>query len=166
MENGIFDIDDEEINRIYVTHHSEGCFMDQSEWESLVKQAYLLLINRAMTTPYNRITMTYSELGAKIGLVPISEWFHLKIAWILYACATLAYNKMLPMITALVVNRETGQPGKGFWGFDDIPQELYRASSRDDITPFKLDEKRDTFWVEELKRIDKWGKDLKQEAEE
>lgn len=155
-----FYIDNGELGHVYTRHKGEGCFMPKEEWEPLVRRAYNELINRALTVPYSQITVTYSQLGSKIGLVPISEWFHLKIAWILYACATFAFNRGFPMITALVVNSETGQPGKGFWSLDGIPQGLRGSGRRDDITPFKVYGDRDEFWVEELKRIDQWGKRL------
>ena len=98
-----FSIDTKELDQIYLHHADEGCFMPQTEWEPLVRKAYAELINRTMMIPYDQITITYSQLGSKIGLTLISEWFHLKIAWILYACATLAFHRRFPMITALVV---------------------------------------------------------------
>ena len=151
-----------DINRlrgIYAEHSSEGCvIVTWEEWIDKVTKAYADLINRAKTVPYDRITTTYSELGGRIGLYLMSEWFPLKIAWILYACATYAYEDKLPLITALVVNSETGQPGKGFWTLDGIPTRLKKVTKIEDITPFAISGERDYFWVNELKKIDKWGK--------
>jgi hypothetical protein len=62
------------------------------------------------------------------------------------------------MITALVVNSETGQPGKGFWGLEGIPVQLRKVTKAEDITPFKISGERDAFWVDELRKIDMWGK--------
>lgn len=133
-----------ELDQLYGTHVSEGCFMLQDEWELLVRKAYHELIHRARTVQYNQIPITYAQLGGKIGLTVISDWFHLKIAWVLYACATLAYRRGFPLITALVVNSDTGQPGGGFWSLDGIPQELYRPSSREvDTKPFGIQGARD-----------------------
>jgi hypothetical protein len=147
------------LKRIYAEHRSKGCFIvSWNEWEDLVRKAYAELINIAQKVPYAQITVTYSELGRRIGLFPLSDNFHLKIAWILYACATYAFEHGLPMITALVVNSETGQPGKGFWGLEGIPAQLRKVTKIEDITPFNISGERDTFWVEELKRIDMWGK--------
>ena len=156
----ITEMDNQLLEAIYTKHASEGCFMPWDEWEEKVRKAYAELIRIAKVVPYNRITVTYSELGQRIGLFPLSDWFHLKIAWILYACATYAYKQGSPMITALVVNSETGQPGKGFWGIEGIPVHLKKVTKIDDITPFKISGERDKFWVEELKRIDRWGKDI------
>jgi hypothetical protein len=149
------------LKRIFAKHRSQGCvIVDWDEWQEKVEKAYAELIRIARTAPYDRITVTYSELGQRIGLPPphLSDWFHLKIAWILYACATYAFEHGLPMITALVVNSETRQPGKGFWGLEGIPVQLRKVTKIEDITPFEISGERDTFWVEELRKIDMWGK--------
>ena len=154
-----FDMDTNRLKSIYAKHSDEGCvIITWDEWVEKVTKAYAELVRRAKSVPYDQITITYSELGKRIGLHPLSEWFHLKIAWILYACATYAYEDGLPMITALVVNSETGQPGKGFWGLDGIPVRLRKVTKIEDITPFAISGERDDFWVAELKRIDRWGK--------
>ena len=149
------------LRRIFKKHRGEGCvIVGWEEWQEKVGKAYAELVQIARTAPYDRITITYSELGQRIGLAPphLSDWFHLKIAWILYACAAYAFEHGLPMITALVVNSETHQPGKGFWGLEAIPVHLRKVAKIEDITPFKISGERDAFWVEELRRIDAWGK--------
>jgi hypothetical protein len=148
----------EELRKIHARHVGEGCFMPWEEWGEKVRKAYSELIRISRDVPYDNITITYAELGKRIGLFPLSDWFNLKIAWILYGCATYAHAHGLPMITALVVNSETGQPGKGFWGLEGIPVHLRKVAKTEDITPFRISGDRDKFWVEELKRIDKRGK--------
>lgn len=152
-------MDTDRLGHIYAIHSNEGCvIVTWDEWVEKVAKAYAELIGRAKSVPYDRITITYSELGNRIGLYPVSDWFHLKIAWILYACATYAHQDGLPMITALVVNSETGQPGKGFWGLEGVPIRLRKVTKIENITPFAISGERDEFWVGELKKIDKWGK--------
>ena len=154
------------LRRIFDDHSKKGCFMPWDEWEDKVRQAYTELIDIAQRVPYERITITYSELGQRIDLFPLSDWFHLKIAWILYACATYASEHGLPMITALVVNSETGQPGNGFWGLEGIPAHLRKATTIDDITPFSISGERDQFWIEELRRINAWGTTARRQSDE
>ena len=151
------------LKGIFAKHRREGCFIvSWGEWEDKVRKAYAELINIAQKVPYDKITITYSELGQRIDLFPLSDNFHLKIAWILYACATYAFEHGLPLITALVVNSETHQPGKGFWGLEGIPVQLRKVTKIEDITPFKISGERDKFWVEELRKIDMWGKTTNQ----
>jgi len=154
------EMDENLLQQIYHKHNLEGGFMPWDEWSSLVRKAYPELIRRVMNSPYDSITMTYSELGSKIGLHVVSEWFNLKIALILYACAEYAHIHQFPLITAIVVNKDTGQPGKGFWGLPWIPVPLRKQTGIEDITSFYLDASRDKFWIEELKRLDFWGKKL------
>lgn len=154
-------MDDEILQQIYEKHKREGGFMHWDEWSGLAQKAYPELIRQVMYSPYDSITMTYSELGGKIGLVVISEWFNLKIALVLYACAEYAHVRQFPLITAVVVNKDTGQPGKGFWRLPWIPGSLRKQGRiEEDITSFRLDASRDKFWVAELKRLDSWGKNL------
>ena len=151
-------MDIEVLTRIFRAHQSKGCFMPRDEWEENVRSAYAELLRIAQTEPYSRITVTYSELGRRIGLFPVSAWFHLKIAWILYACATYAEAQGLPLITALVVNSETGQPGMGFWALEGVPAHLRKEARIEDTAPLQISGERDAFWVGELRRIDMWGK--------
>jgi len=154
----------QKLERIYTRHTSKGCFMPWDEWEQKIRSACCELLRIAQQVPYDQITITYAELGRRIDLFPLSDWFHLKIAWILYACADYAYDEGYPLITALVVNSETGQPGKGFWGLRGIPAHLRKVTKIEDITPFRISGERDKFWVAELKQIDKWGKAIKRSA--
>ncbi len=157
---GSNEIDTKLLQQIYEKHQRDGGFMPWDEWSDLFRKAYPELVLHIMNNPYDRITMTYSELGGKIGLTVISDWFNLKIALVLYACAEYAYIRQFPLITAVVVNKDTGQPGKGFWGLPWIPVSLRKQTRVEDLTPFHLDSNRDKFWIEELKSLDSWGKSL------
>lgn len=151
-------MDSNRLQNIFAKHSNEGCIIvSWEEWVEKVTMAYADLIGRAKSVPYDRITITYSELGGNIGLTVISEYFHLKIAWILYACDAYAKDDNLPMITALVVNHKYNRPSRGFWGLDRIPKQL-RTGSKMDGTEFLLSPEQETFWITELKKIDKWGK--------
>ena len=94
----ITQIEIQELKNIYTKHTSEGCFLPWEEWEEKVRRAYAVLIDIARRVPYERITITYAELGHRIGLFPLSDWFQLKIAWILHACAEYAHKNGYPMI--------------------------------------------------------------------
>ena len=151
-------MDENELRVIFLSHQKQGCFLGWEEWKEKVEGTHSHLIDRAKETPYDHITITYGELGEKIGLYPLSEWFHLKIGWIVGACSEYEYQQGRLLISALVVNSETGQPGKGFWGLPGIPIHLRKVTKIEDITPYSLDEERDRFWVEQLKLIDEYWK--------
>jgi len=142
------------LRKIYASHIKQGCFMKWQEWNDLVEKAYSVLVDRAKTKPYREIAITYGELGSKIGLYPLSDWFHLKIGWIVGACSEYEYEFDRPLISALVVNSETYQSGKGFWGLPGIPADLQKKVKIEDSTPLKLTGDRDKFWINQLKEID------------
>lgn len=150
-------MEEEKLKKIYQKHHTSGCFLGWEEWKEKVKKAYLEVVKRATEMPYDEMPITYSELGAKIGLYPLSDWFPLKMGWICGACSEYEHYEGNPLISALVVNKETNRPGKGFWGLLGIPLHLRKTTRIDDVTPFPLDKdkQRDGFWVEQLKEIDR-----------
>ena len=158
------EMDEGQLQRIYEGHRKQGCFLLWEEWIDKVKKAYCQLIKRAKESPYDRITITYGELGSNIGLLPITDWFPLKMGWIVGACSQYEHQCGRPLLSALVVNSDTGQPGKGFWGLPGIPPQLRKVTKIEDATPVVIDGERDKFWVEELKQIDKYWKTKRQNS--
>jgi uncharacterized protein YuzE len=148
-------MDEEKLKNIYQKHSKSGCII--REWEEKVRKAYPMLTKRAREMPYDEMPIAYGELGAKIGLYPLSDLFPLKIGWICGACSEYEHCEGRPLISALVVNKETSRPGKGFWGLPGIPRHLRKTSGIGEITPFPLDRdaQRDAFWIEQLKQIDR-----------
>lgn len=155
-------MDEYELQRIYSGHKESGCFLPWDEWRENVIRSHSQLIERAREIPYDRFAITYGELGKKIGLFPLADWFYLKIGWIVGACSEYEYQQGRPLISALVVSSETNQPGKGFWGLPGIPSHLRKVTKIEDTTSFVIKEGRDSFWIEELWRIDQYWKSNKQ----
>jgi len=152
-------LNEQELQALWKRHlRTANIIQTWEEWKDKVERAYIILIRRASAVPYEEIIITYAELGEKIGLYPLSEWFHLKIGHIVGACSVCEYQHGRPLISALVVSRETYQPGKGFWGLPGIPSNLRKVGAIEDITSFKLDEERDKFWTDHLKAIDRYWK--------
>ena len=152
-------LDEGELRALWKRHlKTANIIQTWDEWKDKVERAYILLIRRASEVPYEEIVIPYGELGERIGLHPLSEWFHLKIGHIVGACSINEYQHGRPLISALVVNGDTYQPGKGFWGLPGIPPNLRKAGAIEDVTSFKLDEERDRFWTDHLKAIDRYWK--------
>ena len=93
-----------------------GPIGDLEEWKKLVPKAYQQLIKRAQTVPYDDMCIPYGKLGEMIGLRHLSEWFQLKIGWVVGACSEHGYQRSHPLISAMVVNADTNQPGKRLLG--------------------------------------------------
>lgn len=154
----------EDIERLFNRQLQRGGpIQDAEEWHELVPAMYEALIERAKTTPYDSLPISYSELGAWIGLpfVPDSKWWPLKMAHLLGACAFFEHTNERPMITSIVVNNETKRPGQGFWGIDGIPSKLRLESAHEDqLSGLVRSELRDEFWIQAMKAVYEywWGK--------
>ena len=157
-------MDEDMLLKVYNRQKELGCFLDWAEWREKVEKAYFELVKRAKHMPYDRITITYAELGRDIGLFPLSEWFHLKIGWIVGACSVYEYHFNRPLLSALVVSADTNRPGNGFWGLSGIPARLRKAVKIEDTTSSQVDTERERFWLEELKRIDRYWKAKNEET--
>lgn len=134
-----------------------GIIRDLPEWRKYVPKAQEALIRRAQTISFDKLPIEYSALGGKIGLYS-QTYFHLKIAAILWACSEFEHSKGRPLITSIAVNKETMQPGKGFWSVSGIPAKLGKPMSwKDDMTVGeRMDFDREVFWIEEIRRVSEY----------
>ena len=151
-------MNEHELKDLWERHQRRGGFLSWDEWKDKVGKAYIELIKVAKEIPYDQMRITYGQLGTKIGLPPLTDWFPLKMGHICGACSVYEHEHSRPLISALVVNEETNRPGKGFWGLPGIPIHLRKNIGIEDITAFKLDEDRESFWIDQIKQIDKCWK--------
>jgi len=142
-------MDEKKLLRIYQGHRKSGCFLEWREWKDKIIRAYLVLGDVAR----RENLITYGELGIRqLGISP--DWLQPKIGWIVGACSEYEYEEDRPLISAVVINSETGRPSKGFWGLPGIPPPLKLHTKVGDIDPAsKLEEKREEFWVKEVQSI-------------
>jgi len=128
-------------------------FANYYEFAAYIRKAYRELKTRARS---GEGLITYGELGNKIALYS-PDYFDVKIGQIVGACSIYAYRNGAPLISSLVVNQDTGRPGKGFWGLPGIPSHLRRyVKSVELVMPEKLDEERERFWAEQVRRVLTW----------
>lgn len=121
-------------------------FRDWDEFSTYVNRAYPVLIETARRGDL----VSYSELGARIGL-PINEWFQTKIATIVGTCSCYEHDKGRPLLSSIVVNKETRTPGEGYWDLPGIPR-LRKVAAR------HLDESRQELWVNEVRKVFEYWK--------
>lgn len=82
-----------------------------------------------------RETITYSELGARLGIS------HRNLGPLLDSMNRQLHARGLPMLSAVVVKKETGMPGEGFFR---LAWELGKFKAGDDAR---------RFWQEELGKV-------------
>ena len=164
MSNQFQPIDQISLKKLFESEYAAGGIIrDLSEWNKYVPKAHEALIRRAQAVSFDRLPISYGELGGKIALFS-PDYFPLKIAAILWGCSEFEHAQGRPLITSIVVNQDTNQPGMGFWGVSGIPASLRKATSlKDDLTAgFCLDDKRQEFWVNEMRRVsDYWNSKIR-----
>jgi len=125
------------------------------EFRDLVTKAYPFLINAAKEERF----ITYGEVGGKIGLYVDSEYFQLKIGFVVGACSDYENIKGRPLISAIVVNDTTKYPGKGFWGLSRIPDNIRLNIQYSDIeSGYRMTNEMLDFWTSEVRRVFNWWK--------
>lgn len=149
------EIDEKILKRIFNRYRGEPGFVITTweEFRDLVKKAYPLLIARAK----KERPITYGEVGGKIGLYVGSEYFQLKIGFVVGACSDYETIKGRPLISAIVVNDTTKYPGQGFWGLSRLPDNIRLNIQYSDIeSGYIMTNEMLGFWTSEVKKVFEW----------
>jgi len=148
------------LHELYRQQVSDGCFLDWEEWRDKVMKAYSELMGVAQKGEL----ITYSQLG--IGKLRISrDWLYPKIGWTIGACSCYEWMENRPLISALVISKETNRPSKGFWGLPGIPSSLRMSARVDELDPLlTTSPEQDEFWAREVDKVYReWqGKSVKE----
>jgi hypothetical protein len=90
-------------------------------------------------------TTYYSELAPLLGIDTSDPHFGVRIGRILDEVNYAEHAAGRPLLSAVVIAKETGMPGEGFF---TCARDLGRYTGRDDLA----------YWVEELRRVhDYWS---------
>jgi len=149
------EIEDEVLNQIYNRYVGQPGFViiTWQEFEDLVTKAYPVLVDAAKKDKL----ITYGEVGGKIGLYVGSDYFQLKIGYIVGACSDYEDTKGRPLLSAIVVNETTRYPGQGFWGLSRIPSNIRLNIQYSDIeSGYVMSDDMLAFWSAEVKRAFDW----------
>jgi len=152
------ELEEEILNQIYIRHIGQPGFVINTweEYRDLVTKAYPVLVDAAKR---GRL-ITYGEVGGKIGLYVGSDYFQLKIGYIVGACSEYENIKRRPLISAIVVNDTTSYPGQGFWGFSKIPSIIRLNIQYSDIeSSYVMTNDMLDFWSAEVKGVFNWWRE-------
>jgi hypothetical protein len=133
-------------------------YLEKAEYVEYVRDAYRVLVETAKMgrlTFYGALPM-FNELRERFGDTVSSL-----IGSITGACSEYEVTRGRPLISAIVVNKETSEPGGGFYGLSAVPYNLCRGTwEEQDVTPPEIVmNKRLEFWLSELQEtLDYWGK--------
>ena len=128
------------------------------EYIKYVKDTYQVLVENAKSgklTFYGELPV-FNELRERFG-----DAVSALIGAIVGACSEYEATKGRPLISAIVISRDTSEPGAGFYGLPAVPYNLCRDiwEGRDIRPPEIVINKRQDFWLNELKEtLEFWGK--------
>jgi hypothetical protein len=89
-------------------------------------------------------TAYYSDIAPLLGIDTGDPYFGVRIGRILDEVNHAEHAAGRPLLSAIVIAKETGMPGEGFF---TCARDLRRYTGRDDLA----------YWVEELRRVhDYW----------
>lgn len=136
-------------------------FIKLEDFKRLVKTTYLQLAERAKKGK----TIFYSELEVFDGLKStFGDGSARVIGFVVGACSETELQNGRPPISAIVVEKDTGTPGYGFYGLTGVPQHInYDAwegkGVHGEAIPIDIQAKRLEFWEQKIKEVHAFWRD-------
>ena len=93
-------------------------------------------------TAKQNVTISYSEVGKVVGLDMANRGERSKLANILDEINKEEHGLGRPLLSVVVVQKESGRPGKGFF---DLARELSKQKPHDDNQIFFANERKKVF---------------------
>ena len=132
--------------------------LTEPEYIKFVKDTYPALIENAKSGKivfygelpvFNQLKERFKDAAPKL------------IGSIVGACGEYEATKGRPLISAIVISRDTSEPGRGFYSLSTIPYNLCLDTweGQDIEPPSIVINKRQEFWLSELQAVlEYWGK--------
>jgi len=130
-------------------------FLDVDDFKRLVKNTYQQLMERAKKGK----TIFYSEMEAYDELKStFGDGVAKVIGFVVGACSEAELKNSRPPISAIVIEKDTGSPGHGFYGLTGVPPNInYDAwegkGVRGEAIPIDIQAKRVEFWEQKIKEV-------------
>jgi len=133
-------------------------YLTEAEYAQFVKDSYQVLVESAKAGKiifYGELPV-FDELKERFG-----DDVSTIIGFIVGACSEYEVTKSRPLISAIVINRDTREPGWGFYGLSAVPYHLCMDAWEEQgkKPPEIVVGKRQEFWLSELQEtLEYWGK--------
>ena len=133
-------------------------FLSRDEYATLVKDCYQVLVDNAKLGK----VLFYGELPLFEKLKERFKDDVSKVVGVIVgACSEYEATRGRSLISAIIINQDTREPGVGFYGLSAVPYHLCRETWEEQgkKPPEIVITKRQEFWLSELKdTLDYWGK--------
>lgn len=135
-------------------------FINLEDFKRLVKKSYLQLAERAKegkTIFYSELEV-FDELKSTFG-----DGVARVIGFVVGACSEAELQNSRPPISAILIEKDTGNPGHGFYGLTVVPEHInYDAwegkGVHEEVIPIDIQANRLEFWEQRIKEVHAfWG---------
>ena len=132
--------------------------LTEPEYIKFTKDTYQVLVENAKSgkmTFYGELPV-FNELKGRF-----KDAASKLIGLIVGACGEYEVTKGRPLISAIVISKDTGEPGRGFYSLSVVPHNFCLDTwEGQDIEPSSIViNKRQEFWLSELQAtLEYWGK--------
>ena len=130
-------------------------FINLEDFKRLVKKSYLQLAERAREGK----TIFYSELEVFDELKSMfGDGVARVIGFVVGACSAAELQNSRPPISAILIEKDTGNPGHGFYGLTVVPEHInYDAwegkGVHEEAIPIDIQANRLEFWEQKIKEV-------------
>ena len=130
-------------------------FINLEDFKRLVKKSYLQLAERAKegkTIFYSELEV-FDELKSTFG-----DGVARVIGFVVGACSEAELQNSRPPISAILIEKDTGNPGHGFYGLTVVPEHInYDAwegkGVHEEVIPIDIQANRLEFWEQKIKEV-------------
>ena len=131
-------------------------YLSEEEYAQFVKDSYSVIVERAKKGS----TIFYGELPCfNLLQARFADGVRKVIGSIVGACSEYDIANNQPPISAIVIAKDTGEPGEGFFGVSIIPHRLSIEmwESQKSRPPPTVVKEREAFWLEQVRQVfDNW----------
>ena len=131
-------------------------YLPEEEYAQFVRDSYPVIVGRAKQGN----TIFYGELPCfHLLWSRFADGVRKVIGFIVGACSEYDTANERPPISAIVIAKDTGEPGEGFYGLSVIPRrlsmEMWELRGRKPTAAVVTD--REAFWLEQVRNVfDYW----------
>jgi len=130
-------------------------FINLEDFKRIVKKTYLQLAGRAKegrTIFYSELEV-FDELKSTFG-----DGVARVIGFVVGACSEAELQNSRPPISAILIEKDTGNPGHGFYGLTVVPEHInYDAwegkGVHEEVIPIDIQANRLEFWEQKIKEV-------------
>jgi hypothetical protein len=146
---------DEIIKKLYF-EWGVSSYLSEEEYDQFVRDSYGVIVNCAKQGN----TIFYGELPSfNVLWTRFADGVRKVIGFIVGACSEYETANDCPPISAIVITKDTGEPGDGFYGLSVVPRrlsmEMWELRGRKPTAAVVSE--REAFWLEQLRKVfDYW----------